>query len=182
MPIRDPGLYLRLRVEGPLVTVEAAAVIPRWSRTRLRAPLLTPETYQRIAAPGAETVAALLDKRGGVLASFGFSETPKAFFDRKGGEQRGRLRGYVGDASLRLREISLPFPGHAEFLYFYRSQCIVTLDSDVPRLDQRYVALYSVAKRGKRSLPAPPLPVPAPFPVTPAPLPWLPERDKRQSR
>ncbi len=138
---------------------------------------MTPETYARYAYPGAETVLSLLDEKGTVVESFGFPEMPSVFFDRKARGRR-RLTGNTGDPTQKLREISVPLPAAVRFLYFYRSELTLASQDEVtrPELQQQYVALYSTARPGERSLEAPPLPIPATRPVRPAPLPWLPAR------
>jgi hypothetical protein len=181
--MREPrvGLYLRLHLEKGAITVDAAALIPRWSRSLLRAPILTRENYKRIGYPGVETVVSLLDESGGVVDSFGFSEMPKVFFDHKVAGRRGRLAGNAGNPRQATREIRIPLSSAVKFLNFHRSELTFVRRGPVsnPELRQHYVALYSVAEPGEPSLPAPPLPVPPTKRVSPRLLPWLPPRGER---
>lgn len=184
MPEGKEGLYLRLRVENGALTVDAAAVVPRWSPSLLRAPILTAETLTRVVAPGTETVLSLLDQRGGVVGSFGFSGLPPVFFDRKARGCRRGLTGKTGDPTQKIREISVPFLTAAKFLFFYRSDVTLATTEGLlarPALRQQYMALYSTARPREASLPAPPLPVPAlqETAIHVARLPWLPRRAER---
>jgi hypothetical protein len=179
----EAGLYLRVRVEeNARLVVDAAALIPRWSPALLHAPILTRETFARLAYPGAETVLSMLDAKGGIVESFGFREVPQVYFDRKTSDRRG-LTGKTGDPTQKLREIRVPFGKRADFLCFYRSELTFLRDSRaLPQFQQQWLALYSTAAPGEALPPTPPMPVPAPPDVQPIPLPWLPGRTLRRTR
>lgn len=179
----EEGLYLRLRLKGTQVEVEAAAAVQRWSRALLRDPILTREVSDRVASPGAETVLCLLEEHGGILARFGFSALPQVFFDRKSPERRKGLAGKTGDPTQRVREIRVPLPGSTRFLCFYRSELRFRGDSAIPRreFEQECVALYSTARAGQPTPPAPQLPAPASRALRTQLLPWLPPRSERRS-
>jgi hypothetical protein len=176
MPEDERGLYLRLREEETSLTVEAAAVVPRWSRSLLRAPMLTTEILTPVVTAGSETVLNLLDEKGGVVGSFGFPGLPPVFFDRKAPGGRG-LTGRTGDPTQKVREISVPLRDAARFLFFYRSRITLVTEGVLPHptLRQHAMALYSTAGPGQRSLPPPPLPLTfLPDAMAVERLPWLP--------
>ena len=171
-PRPEAGVHLLVSFTGNELTVIRAARIANVRRTLLREPLLTQWTWERFSRPMSELALAVLDEKGTVLDSFGWSPLGQSFFDTAGPEGQGMLVGASGPARQSLRVMRIPLRPGAAFLLFYLSNLAFASPGS---FTQRPLALYGLANPFSPFPPGTPpgFPIPRPKPIPPIPLPWV---------
>jgi len=105
-----------------ILGTEPATLPP--DKDALRAPIVTPGTLRDYPAGNSELVIEILDRTGKILAAYGWTGRPRAFFDVGGGEHGPSLTGGLVSPLVDDRFIVVPLPRDAVFLLFYRSEVV----------------------------------------------------------